>query len=41
MLSYCAHQIAKREDEVLQWTFTENLCNTLHCAHILICLVSF
>ena len=25
ILSYCAHQIAKREDEVLQWTFTEEL----------------
>ena len=25
VLSYCAHQIARREDEVLQWTFTEEL----------------
>ena len=25
VLSYCAHQIARRDDEVLHWTFTEEL----------------
>ena len=34
MLSYCAHQIAKREHEVLQWTFTEELMQDFPlCSH--------
>ena len=34
MLSYCAHQIAKREGEVLQWAFTEELMQDFPlCSH--------